>query len=53
MLLSGAANSKYELIQRLAERIKLHVDRIVVRLRPERLASLPGLPASDEQTPVT
>lgn len=53
MLRSGAANSKYELIQRLAERIILYADHIVVRLRPDRLASLLGLPASDEQTPVT
>jgi DNA invertase Pin-like site-specific DNA recombinase len=52
MLRSGAVNSKYELIQRLAERITLYADHIVVRLRPGRLASLLGLPASDEQVPV-
>jgi hypothetical protein len=53
LLRSGAANSKYELIQRLAERITLYADHMVVRLRPERLTSLLGLPASDEQTPIT
>ena len=53
MLRSGAANSKYELTQRLAERITLYADHIVVQLRPERLASLLGLPVSDEQAPVT
>jgi hypothetical protein len=53
MLRSGAANSKYELIQRLTERITLYADHIVVQLRPERLASLLGLPVSDEQAPVT
>jgi hypothetical protein len=53
MLRSGAANSKYELIQRLTERITLYADHIDVRLRPGRLASLLGLPASDEQAPVT
>ena len=37
----------------LTERITLYADHIVVRLRPERLASLLGLAASDEQTPVT
>ena len=52
MLRSGAANSKCELIQRFTERIILYTDHIVVRLRPESLASLLGLPASDEQTAV-
>ena len=53
MLRSGAANSKYELIHRLSERITLYAGHIVVRLRPETLASLLGLPATDEQAPVT
>ena len=53
MLRSGAANSKCELIQRFTERITLYADHIDVGLRPGRLASLLGLPASDEQAPVT
>ena len=52
-LRSGSANSKYELIQKLAERITLHADHIDVQLSPERLEHLLGLPASDQQTPIT
>ena len=53
MLRSGAANSKYELIQRLTERVTLYADHLEVRLSQERLVSLLGFTASDEQTPVT
>jgi hypothetical protein len=53
MLRSGAANSKYELTQRLAERITLYADHLEVRLSQEGLVSLLGFTASDEQTPVT
>jgi hypothetical protein len=53
MLRSGAANRKYELIQRLTERVTLYADHLEVQLSQERLVSLLGFTASDEQTPVT